>query len=46
MPPIQEAAIDMQRVEPMLDIQKFCDHVISSVQLPKRGPLNSKGSRS
>jgi hypothetical protein len=39
MPSIQEAAIDMQGVEPVLDIQKFCDHVLSSVRSSKRGPV-------
>jgi len=32
MPSIHEAAIEMQGVEPMLDVQESCDHVLSSVR--------------
>jgi hypothetical protein len=36
MPSIQETAIDMQGIEPMLNVQKSCYHVLSSVRPSKR----------
>ncbi len=35
-PLIQEAAIDMQGVESMLEVQESSDHVLSSVRPSKR----------